>query len=445
MVYTFNGETLIKELSKKISNKSAIHAVIGMGYVGLPLAVATASAGFKTICIDVESEKIERIRKGDSYIEDVSSNKLKELLTLKKILPSLDDQKLAKADIISICVPTPLNKNRDPDVSYIEAAAKSIKKHLRKGQLIILVSTTYPGTTREIVLPVLHDSGFEVGKDVFLVYSPERVDPGNVRHGIENTPKVVGGITENCTRIAAEFYRKFIESVIEVSSPETAEMSKLLENIFRAVNIALVNELMLLCDRMKINVWEVIDVAATKPFGFMKFLPGPGLGGHCIPVDPFYLSWKAKQHDFWTEFIELAGRISENIPYFIVEKVFRVLNSAGKNLKGAKILVLGLAYKKDIGDTRHSPSEKIISLLKAEGADVYANDPYTEKEDFKRLGVRQVELDKKELMKADLVLLMTDHSSYDYFWIAENAKLIVDTRNGFKEIPPNKKSNICLI
>lgn len=436
---------MYNELLEKIRNRQVVYGVIGLGYVGVPLAAAAASAGIKVIGYDVSGEKVSRINRGESYIEDVSSEELKNLVEKGLLRATTDETELRQADVISICVPTPLNRTREPDMSYIIAASETIRRNSRTGQLIILESTTYPGTTREILLPIMEENGFRVGENVFVAFSPERVDPGNPRYGIRNTPKVVGGVTDKCTELACSFYSLFVEQVHPVSSPEAAELTKLLENIFRAVNIALVNELMLLCDRMGINIWEVIDAAATKPFGYMRFVPGPGLGGHCIPIDPFYLSWKAKQYDFWTEFIELAGRISENIPYYVVDKTYQALNSVNKCLNGAEVLILGLAYKKDIGDMRHSPATKIISLLQKEGARLKAYDPHVRREDYEEAGVEPVELDEKVLESADIVILLTDHSAYDYRWIAEHASLILDTRNAFRDVNPELKRKIWLI
>ena len=428
-----------------IENRGGVYAVIGMGYVGLPLAVEAAEAGWTVLGFDISTEKIARLKAGDSYIEDISSERLVRLVTSGKLIPTANADDLAKATIFSICVPTPLGKRREPDVSFIESATAIVAKQAQAGSLVILESTTYPGTTREIVVPALEQAGHTVGSSVFVAFSPERVDPGNPRYGIKNTPKVVGGVTPRCTELAAAFYRTFVEQVHTVSSPEAAEMAKLLENIFRAVNIALVNELMLLSDRMGVNIWEVIEAAATKPFGYMKFLPGPGLGGHCIPIDPFYLSWKAKQFDFWTEFIELAGRISENIPYYVVEKAYRALNREGKCLKGARVLVLGLAYKKDIGDVRHSPALKIVRLLKDEGCELRLNDPHVVDHDIETLGLPLVELTEEEVRSADLVLLVTDHSAYDYDWIARHAQAILDTRNAFAHVSPEARARITVL
>lgn len=440
---------MFEVLKEKIARKDVTYAVIGLGYVGLPLAVTAVESGVRVIGYDLDEKKIQSILNGKSYITDITSERLAAAVKTGIFRVTGDESMISEADVISICVPTPLSKTREPEMSYVEAAAETVARNLRKGQVVILESTTYPGTTREVILPHVEKNGFEVGKDVFVAFSPERVDPGNSRYTIKNTPKVVGGVTEKCTELASSFYRLFIDTVYPVSSPEVAEMTKLLENIFRAVNIALVNEIMLLCDRMGINVWEVIDAASTKPFGFMKFYPGPGLGGHCIPIDPFYLSWKAKEYDFWTEFIELAGRISENIPYYVVDKAFRALNSAGKPLKGANVLVLGLAYKKDIGDVRHSPATKIVRLLKDEDARIFAHDPYVTDEDFEaefaKYGAVRVEDEIKAAEEADLVILVADHSAYDYRAIAKKAKLILDTRNAFKDVEPEDRTKVWLL
>jgi len=440
---------MFEKLREKIKNKDITFAVVGMGYVGLPLAVEAARAGIRVIGYDVDKNKISKLQSGESYIGDVPSEELKKVIKTGLLRPADDPAFLKQADVVSICVPTPLSKTREPDITYVKAAAETIKQNQHPGQLVILESTTYPGTTREVIVPKVREAGLTPGKDVFVAFSPERVDPGNKKWTIKNTPKVVGGLTPACTELAVTFYRLFIDSVYPVSSPEVAEMTKLFENIFRAVNIALVNEIMLLCDRMGINVWEVVEAAGTKPFGFMKFYPGPGLGGHCIPIDPFYLSWKAKEYDFWTEFIELAGRISENIPYYVVDKAFRALNASGKPLKGATVLVLGLAYKRDIGDTRHSPAAKIVRLLAKEGALVWAHDPYVSDDDFEQEfasagGVRVFdELDAAE--KADLTILVADHSAYCYEEIARRAKLVLDTRNAFKNIKGEARRKIWLI
>lgn len=424
-------------LAERITSKSARVGIIGMGYVGLPLAVAITEAGFTVTGIDVDKEKALMINKGESYIPDVASSAIKNAVDAGIFSATTDFSVLRDCDIVSICVPTPLSEMREPDITYVRAATTEVATYLRPGQLVILESTTYPGTTEEIVRPMLEESGLTVGKDFYLAFSPERVDPGNERYGINNTPKVVGGTTQICTELATSFYSQFVEKVVSVSSTQAAEMTKLLENIFRCVNIALVNELMLLCDRMNINIWEVIDAASSKPFGFMPFFPGPGLGGHCIPIDPFYLSWKARQYDFHTEFIELAGKTNENIPYYVVTKVGEALNSHEKSIKGSKILVLGLAYKKDIGDTRESPALKIIALLENLGAKIAYHDPYAAREFIGTKTYTSVDLTPEVVTESDCVLIVTDHSVVDYQMVADNAGLIVDTRNKLKEYAGN--------
>jgi len=419
-------------LSQKIEAKSAKVGIIGMGYVGLPLAIAVADSGFKVTGIDVDREKTLKINSGLSYIEDIESSSIDKIAKSGYLSATADFSVIEELDIISICVPTPLSEVHEPDISFVRSAASEIVKYLKEGQLVVLESTTYPGTTEEIVLPILEESGLTVGKDFYLAFSPERVDPGNRKFGIKNTPKVVGGVTQACTDNARLFYSKFVDMVIPVSSTRVAEMTKLLENIFRCVNIALVNEMMLLCDRMDINVWEVIDAASSKPFGFMPFFPGPGLGGHCIPIDPFYLSWKARQYDFHTEFIELAGKINENIPYYVVSKVAEALNSHEKSIKGSKILILGLAYKKDIGDTRESPSLKIIALLEKLGAKIAYHDPYVAEEIIGTVKYESVSLDEEVISGSDCIVIVTDHSSVDYRMVANSARLVVDTRNILK-------------
>ncbi|HZD59596.1 MAG TPA: nucleotide sugar dehydrogenase [Anaerolineae bacterium] len=424
-------------LADKVTAKSAEVGIIGMGYVGLPLAVAVAGTGLKVVGIDMDKEKAAKINRGESYIPDVESAQLSSLVKDGLLSATTEFSVLGRVDIISICVPTPLSDTREPDISYVRSAANEIAKYLRAGQLVILESTTYPGTTEEVILPILEESGLTVGKDFYLAFSPERVDPGNKNFGMHNTPKVVGGVTANSTDLAALFYSQFVQMIVPVSSTKAAEMTKLLENIFRCVNIALVNELMLLCDRMGINIWEVIDAASSKPFGYMPFFPGPGLGGHCIPIDPFYLSWKARQYDFHTEFIELAGKTNENIPYYVVAKVGEALNSHEKSVKGSNILVLGLAYKRDIGDTRESPALKIVSLLEKLGAHIRYHDPHVDEEIIDTKTYRSVDLTPEIVSNSDCVLVVTDHSSVDYSMVAENANLIVDARNRLKNFIGN--------
>ena len=366
----------MQTVEDRIKKRRAKIGVIGLGYVGLPLAMEFARAGFKVTGLDTDEEKIDLLKKGTSYVSDVQKAILTGLVKENRFIPTSNHSFLKGMDFICICVPTPLNKSKEPDISYIIKAAEKIAENLQEGQVISLESTTYPGTTEEMVLPVLEKSGLKVGKDFYLVFSPERIDPGNKKYTLKNTPKILGGVTETCTQMAKKFYEEIVTQVVTVSSPKVAELAKLLENIFRSVNIALVNELTLLCDRMGINIWEVIQAASTESFGFMSFHPGPGLGGHCIPVDPYYLSWKARQYDFRAKFIELAGEINSEMPYYVVDKVVDALNQSRKSLSGSQILILGLSYKKDIPDTRHSPALTIIELLKQKGAEVFYNDPY---------------------------------------------------------------------
>jgi UDP-N-acetyl-D-glucosamine dehydrogenase len=399
-------------------------AVIGAGYVGLPLAQTFAEAGRTVAVVDISEQVVETINRGESHIVDVPSEVLRPLVEAKKIVATTDPSVVSDAAAILIAVPTPLSRQREPDLSYIEAASANIAPHLRAGQLVVLESTTYPGTTREVVLPLLErGSGLRAGADFRVAFSPERVDPGNTSFTTKTTPKIVGGIDEGSTEAAAELYRGAIDEVHTVSTPEAAELTKLLENIFRAVNIALVNELAQLCDRMDIDVWEVVEAAATKPFGFMSFKPGPGLGGHCIPIDPFYLTWKAREFDFSTRFVELAGEVNNNMPYFCRSVVSQALNhGARRSLSGSKILVLGVAYKADIGDVRESPAEKLIDLLRNAGADVSFHDPHVVEFD----GLRSVPLEPESY---DCVTIVTAHTSIDYGEVVRRAKLVVDFRN----------------
>ncbi|MDI6816848.1 MAG: nucleotide sugar dehydrogenase [Actinomycetota bacterium] len=424
-------------LAERIVSRDARVGIIGMGYVGLPLAVAVAGAGFRVTGIDVDREKVSNINAGISYIPDIDSALVDRAVNDGLFKATADFSVLKEMDIISICVPTPLSEMHEPDISYVRAATSEIAKYLRPGQMVILESTTYPGTTDEVILPVLEESGLTVGEGFYLGFSPERVDPGNKNYGIENTPKVVGGVTGDCIDLASSFYSQFVQMVVPVSSTKAAEMTKLLENIFRCVNIALVNELMLLCDRMDIDIWEVVEAASSKPFGFMPFFPGPGLGGHCIPIDPFYLSWKARQYDFHTEFIELAGKMNESIPYYVVAKIGDALNSHEKSIKGSNVLILGLAYKKDIGDTRESPARKIIGLLEKKGANVNYHDPFAEREIIETKTYTSVELTPDAVSASDCVVVVTDHTDLDYGMVAANARLVVDTRNRMKHFVGN--------
>ena len=398
-------------------------AIIGAGYVGMPLARVFADAGKIVLLVDVDPDVVDGINRGASHIPDVSSDALKPLVDSGRVSATTDYDALKDVDAILIALPTPLSSQREPDLSIVKGAVAEIAPRLRKGQLVVLESTTYPGTTRECLQPILERSGLKAGEDFHLAFSPERVDPGRTDWTTKNTPKVVGGLTPACTERAADFYRAAVDTVVPLSSPETAEMTKLLENIFRAVNIALVNELAQLCERMDLDVWEVIEAAETKPFGFMSFKPGPGLGGHCIPIDPFYLTWKAREYDFYTEFIDLAGKVNANMPYFCRSLISQALNhGAQKSLKGSRILVLGVAYKADIDDVRESPAEKIVGLLQKAGADVAYHDPHVAEFD----GMRSVDYAPESY---DCVVIVTAHSSIDYEDLVDRAQVVVDLRN----------------
>jgi UDP-N-acetyl-D-glucosamine dehydrogenase len=432
-------------LMDKIEKHSAKTAVVGLGYVGLPFAVEKAKVGFPVIGIDQNPKRASMANKGENYIKDVKDEELREIVANGTFKATTDFSVLAECDVVVICVPTPLTITRDPDISYIENVSDEIAKYLHRGQLITLESTTYPGTTEEVILPKLEKKGLVVGQDFFLAFSPERVDPGNLRYSTKNTNKVVGGVTPQCLNIATTFYRQTILHVVPVSSPAVAEMTKVFENTYRAVNIALVNELALLCDRMNIDVWEVIDAAATKPFGIQIFYPGPGVGGHCIPIDPFYLTWKARQFEFHTRFIELAGEINIQMPYFVVEKVIRALNTRKKALNGAKILVLGVAYKKDIDDVRESPVLRIMELLRENGAEVLYSDPYIpviEPHGGSSVRAESVKLTDDLLKSADCIVIGTNHSCFDYDHIVSLSSAIVDTRNATKLVEHDREK-IC--
>jgi UDP-N-acetyl-D-glucosamine dehydrogenase len=401
-------------------------AIIGAGYVGLPLARCFAEAGVSVVLVDVDADRVASISRGESYVEDVPDEALAPLVEAGTLAATTDFDAIKDADAIVVALPTPLSANREPDLSVVLGAVEEIAKRLRNGQLVSLESTTYPGTTREEVLPILERGSLEVGKDFFLAFSPERIDPGREDWTVQTTPKVVGGITPECTKRACALYERAIDTVFSVSSPEAAELTKLLENIFRSVNIALVNELAQLCDRMRVDVWEVVEAAATKPFGFMSFKPGPGLGGHCLPVDPFYLAWKAREYDFYTEFIELAGKVNENMPYFCLEKITRALNSHEKAVKGSTVHLVGVAYKADVGDVRESPALKLIGLLRDEGAEVTYHDPHVP--ELPEHGLSSQDLDGS-LANADCVAIVTAHSGIDYERLAESSRLVVDFRN----------------
>jgi UDP-N-acetyl-D-glucosamine dehydrogenase len=401
-------------------------AIVGAGYVGVPLGQVFAEAGVGTVLVDVDAERVAQLGRGESYIEDVPSEQLKALTESGALAATTDYDVLRDADAILVALPTPLSANREPDLSIVLSASEAIAERLRPGHLVVLESTTYPGTTREEMLPLLAAGGLEVGKDFHLAFSPERVDPGRTDWTTKTTPKIVGGVTEACTERARALYERALDTVLSVSSPEAAELTKLLENIFRSVNIALVNELAQLCDRMHVDVWEVVEAAATKPFGFMSFKPGPGLGGHCLPVDPFYLSWKAREYDFYTEFIELAGKVNENMPYFCLEKITRALNSHERSVKGSHIHLVGVAYKADVGDLRESPALKLIELLRQEGAEISYHDPHVP--ELPEHSLSSASLDGA-VDAADCVAIVTAHSGIDYDALAERARLVVDFRN----------------
>jgi UDP-N-acetyl-D-glucosamine dehydrogenase len=429
-----NAEAILED---KIKTHTAQVGIIGLGYVGLPLAIEFAKAGFSVTGIDVLESKVAKLNRGESYVQDVPTETLRSMVDSKKFRATTDFSVVADLDTINIAVPTPLRKTKDPDMSFIVSACQETAKYFGPGKLVILESTTYPGTTDELVLPMLERPDLKVGEHFFLCFSPERVDPGNPKYQTSNIPKVVGGITESCTKLGALFYSQALQTVVPVSSTSVAEMVKLLENTFRMINIGLVNEMALMCDRMGINVWEVIDAAATKPFGFMPFYPGPGLGGHCIPIDPFYLSWKTKQAGIEARFIELAGYINGQMPHFVVDKIQNALNDHSKPVKGSHIHILGVAYKRDIDDVRESPALDIILLLERRGARVTYSDPY----------VSNIRLDGHELSAedpnamsaaADCVVIVTDHAKFDYAAIVKNARLIVDTRNALKKHPSPK-------
>ena len=424
-------------LQEKIANRTGKVGIVGLGYVGLPLAIEFAKAGFMVTGIDLQQSRVDRLNRGESYVQDVASSEVAKLVRENRFQATSDFSVVRELDTINICVPTPLRKTKDPDMSYIVSAAEEIAKYFHSGLLVILESTTYPGTTDELLLPTFEKHGLKAGEDFFLCFSPERVDPGNPVYQTLNTPKVVGGITPACTEMGKFFFSQALETVVPVSNTRVAEMVKLLENTFRMINIGLVNEMALMCDGMGINVWEVIDAAATKPFGFMPFYPGPGLGGHCIPIDPFYLSWKTKQSGIEARFIELAGYINGNMPHFVVDKVQNALNDNGKAVKGSHVHVLGVAYKRNIDDMRESPALDVILLLKKRGAEISYSDPYVPK-----LRLDGSDLASEDALpsvrRADCVVIITDHSSFDYKGLLESAKLIVDTRNAMRGFESDK-------
>src|SRR5215831_15493800 len=434
------------DLLHKIQSHEATIGVIGLGYVGLPLVLRFGEEHFNVIGFDVDPAKVSQLNAGQSYIQHIEAGRIRHLLSEKRFEATSDFNRLSEADCIIICVPTPLTPKKDPDLQYIESTAQAISKTLRAGQVISLESTTYPGTTDEILLDLFRQSGLEVGRDYFLVFSPEREDPGNPRFSTRTIPKVVGGTTPACLELGVALYQQVIDKVIPVSSTRAAELVKLLENIYRSVNIALVNELKLLTDRMGIDVWEVIEAASSKPFGFTPFYPGPGLGGHCIPIDPFYLSWKAKEYDFSTRFIQLAGEVNSSIPYYVVDRIAAALNDHAKAIRGSKVLILGAAYKKDVDDVRESPALEIMELLQHKGAVLSYSDPYIPQlhkmraYDFSHM--RSAELTEQTIAHADLVLIATDHSSVDYQQVVDHARIVVDTRNATRAVT-HGRDKIC--
>jgi UDP-N-acetyl-D-glucosamine dehydrogenase len=433
------------ELIEKITQRKANSGVIGLGYVGLPLSMELAEAGFKVTGFDISEAKVKLLNSGKSDIDDVPDSAVSKATKSGKFTATTDWKNIARMDTISICVPTPLSKTKDPDVSFILKAMNSLSPHVKKGTLVVLESTTYPGTTQDMILPLLAERGLKVGEDFFLAFSPERVDPGNQKYTTKNTPRVVGGITPECTKVAASFYRQTIADCHTVSSTQAAEMVKLLENTFRSVNIGLVNEVALMCDRLGLDVWEIIDAAASKPFGFMRFYPGPGLGGHCIPIDPHYLSWKLKSLNYYARFIELAGDINSHMPEYVVERITRMLNDRfARGLKKTNILALGVAYKRDIKDLRESPSLDVIRLLEKQGAKVQYNDPFVPRFAWEGTTVKSVKLSADLIKKADLVVILTDHTQYDYQFIVDNAKAVFDSRNATKHVKRGRNKIVVL-
>jgi UDP-N-acetyl-D-glucosamine dehydrogenase len=432
------------QLLSKIDNRTACVGIVGLGYVGLPIALEFAKAGFKVIGYDLSDRVVKGLMSGKSHIQDVPSAEVARLVKAGKFEATSDESRMREMDAISIAVPTPLAKTRDPDMGYVLAAAAAIGRNCRPGVVVILESTTYPGTTRELMLPKLEAAGLKVGEDVFLAFSPERVDPGNPVWNTKNTPKIVGGITPACTEVASALYATCLDTIVPVSSTETAELVKLLENTFRSVNIGLVNEMAIVCDKLGVNIWEVIEAAATKPFGFMKFTPGPGIGGHCIPLDPHYLAWKMRTLNYKTRFIDLAGEINSEMPAVVVRKVAQALNEEKKAVNGSRVLVLGVAYKKNIDDMRESPALDVIRLLETQGAEVFYHDPFVPK--FKEDGHEHtsVALTDKEISSADAVVIVTDHSSVDYQRVVDLAAVVVDTRNATAKLTKGKGKIVSL-
>lgn len=418
----------LPQLEERIKNKTAKVCVVGLGYVGLPLAVAFSQAGFKVLGFDMQQKRVDSVNKGQSYIADISSENLSAAVANNHLQATTAQNRLREVDAICICVPTPLTKTKEPDLSYVTQESKELSRYLQPGQLVVLESTTYPGTTREVMLPILEGFVLKAGQDFYLAYSPERIDPGNKKYSIKNTPKIVGGIDSQSTKLAGLLYRQVADVVVPVTGTEVAEMTKVFENVFRSVNIALVNELAQLCERIGISVWEVIDAACSKPFGYMPFYPGPGIGGHCIPLDPYYLANKAREYNFHTRFIELAAEINEGMPHYVASRIMEALNTRGKSLKGAKVLVLGVAYKKDVGDMRESPSLKLIQLLREKGATVKYNDPYIPTVQLGQDTLVSIELADESLSLVDCVVIATAHECYDIEKIVASSKLVFDSR-----------------
>jgi UDP-N-acetyl-D-glucosamine dehydrogenase len=433
---------MYEKLRERIEKKEASIIIVGLGYVGLPLAVEFAKVGFKVIGVDLMEKKVRDINDGASYIPDVPTEEIRSLREKGLISATTDFSIVRDGDAILICVPTPLSKTKDPDMGFVIQAVEASLPYLRKGHILTLESTVYPGATEELVKPMLEAKGLKVGEDVFLAFSPERINPGDPVYGAKNTPKVVGGVTSRCTEIVCALYSKAIDEVVPVSSAKAAEMVKLLENTFRSVNIGLVNEMAIMCNILDVDVWEVIEAASTKPFGFMRFFPGPGIGGHCIPIDPHYLSWKMKTLNYNAKFIELASEINTNMPRYVIRRVADILNEDAKSIRGTKILVLGVAYKEDIDDLRESPAIDIIELLEAKGAQVVYNDPFIPEAKFNDIPRTSVEITDELLKSVDAVLVITGHSSYDYDRILSHAKLVMDTRNATRNVRPELRENI---
>lgn len=434
-----------QQLLDKINSREAIVGVIGLGYVGLPLAVEKAKAGYKTIGFDVQESKVTLVNSGHNYIGDILDGEVAVVVKDGMLKATEDFSFIKDVDCVAICVPTPLDQYQQPDISYVKKSTEDIAKYLHEGMLIVLESTTYPGTTEELLKPILEEtSGLKCDEDFFLAFSPERIDPGNIQFKTKNTPKVVGGVGRNSTEVAAALYRNILESdVFEVSSPAVAEMEKILENTYRNINIGLANEMAIICNKMGINVWEVIEAAKSKPYGFQAFYPGPGLGGHCIPLDPYYLTWKAREYDYHTRLIETSGEINNYMPQYVVERASKILNRFKKPLNGSKILILGVAYKQDIDDYRESPALKIIEILKNEGAKIVYNDPYVPAYAYKGSKYVSVDLTEDNLQDADLVIITTMHSNYDYEFVQKNSKYIFDTKNATKDV--EERENIELL